>query len=176
MKTKKMAQGAMYLALYGALLLIDRTIGSPLGDILPVLSTALIVTFSDDIRDCFIIAMGLLLIGFLFGSFTCQIYTPIGTIVGMFIVYRRDPKLGKRILTEMMAVYFLLEIIVAYIVYPIFGITIKQQISATEEFFISFGLPTVLAQITFILTIGILAIIESYLTAALIQLIRTIKQ
>lgn len=140
-KTKKLTTGAMLLAIVGALMLIDRQLSFFFEELIIMLAPAIIVMYAAmyDVKDGLILSVSLLVIGFLLGSSYTYIYLPISVIVGVGYSIGLKKNLNKsKLMIIAMALFVLGEIIATFIITPILGISIADQIKATSETFSEF--------------------------------------
>jgi len=138
-QTKKMTQGAMMLAIVGALILIDRMSSYWFSELIVLIMPVVIIMYSgiNDIKDGLLLSVGLIIISFLLGNlqFTYLIYVPVGIITGIAYSMGMKHNLDKRTLMFIaIATYVIGEILATFIIYPLIGFPIKTMI---EEYRIS---------------------------------------
>lgn len=131
-KTKKLTQGAMMLAIIGALIAIDRMSAYWFSELLVLMMPAVIIMYSSmySMSDGFILSVGLLIISFLLGYFNLiyLVYVPIGIVTGLAYSYGVKKNLDKTSLMFIaMIVYVLGEIIATFIVSPLLGMPISTM-------------------------------------------------
>ena len=131
-KTKKLTQGAMLLAIIGALIAIDRMSAYWFSELLVLMMPAVIIIYSSmySLSDGFILSVGLLIISFLLGNFNLvyMVYVPIGIIVGLAYSYGVQRNLDKTSLMFIaMAVYVIGEIVAVFLISPLLGIPVSTM-------------------------------------------------
>ena len=138
-QTKKITQGAMMLAIFGALIIIDRMTTYLFSEFLILIVPAVIIMYScmHDLKDGMMISVGILIISFLLGNFQLVylIYVPIGIITGLLYAWGVKKGLDKRTLMFLaMFVFIAGELLATMVVYPLFGFPLMTMI---EEFKVS---------------------------------------
>ena len=133
-KTKKLTQGAMLLAIFGALILIDRMTAYWFSEFVVLVAPVIIIVYStmQSFKDGLVLSIGVLIIGFLLGNFQMLyvIYVPVGIITGLVYAYGVIKNKDKTTLLFMScATYIAGELLAAYIFYPMFGIPVSQFIT-----------------------------------------------
>lgn len=139
-KTKKITQGAMMLAILGALIGIDRLTAYWFTTFVVLIAPIIIIMYScmQSLKDGVLLSIGVIIISFILGNFefTYLIYIPVGVITGLGYAYGIKKGFDKRTLLFIScALYIVGEIIAAYVIYPILGFPITQMI---EELKLSF--------------------------------------
>ena len=135
-KTKKLTQGAMLLALAGALMLIDRQLSFMLETFLLLIYPVVIIVYSSmyDLKDGAVLSFGLLVIGFLFGSLTTHIYLPLAIILGIGYSYGVKKQFSKQQLLLVAVCLFILgEVLITFAIQPLLGLSIEQQLATLDE-------------------------------------------
>ncbi len=132
-QTKKLTQGAMMLAIIGALILIDRITAYWFTELITLMMPVVIIMYSamHSLRDGVMLSVGLLIISFLLGNFQMVylIYVPVGVLTGLIFSYGVKRNFDKRTLTLMaIATYVVGEIIATFVVYPLLGFPIATMI------------------------------------------------
>ena len=86
-KTKKLTQGAMLLAILGALILIDRMTAYWFTEFVVLIAPIIIIIYiaMQSFKDGILLSVGVIIISFLLGNFqtTYLIYIPVGVITGL---------------------------------------------------------------------------------------------
>ena len=133
-KTKKLTQGAMLLAIAGALILIDRITAFFFTELVVLIVPVIIIMYSamHSIKDGIFLSIGLAIIAFLLGNFntTYLIYVPVGIVTG--IVYSIGVTKGmdkKSIMFLAIITYALGEIIAMVVIYPLIGFPLQTMIA-----------------------------------------------
>ena len=136
-KTKKLTQGAMMLAIIGALIVIDRMTAYWFSELLVLMMPTVIVMYSSmySLNDGFILSVGLLIISFLLGNFNYiyLVYVPVGIVTGLAYSYGVKRNLDKTSLMFIaMAVYVIGEIIATFVISPLMGMPITTLIEEVK--------------------------------------------
>lgn len=137
-KTKRLTTGAMLLAIIGAFMIIDRQLSYIFTTYIVLLIPVVIAAYSTmyKLSDGLMLCIGLLAFTVLFGSLTTYIYMPISIIVGMVVSLAISKNMDRRKITLItIIVYILAEVLVAYIVKPIIGVSVVSQIDSYTEAF-----------------------------------------
>lgn len=179
-KTKKLTQGAMLLAIVGALMLIDRQLSFLFEDVIILAIPVVITIYSAmyTIKDGSILCVGLIALAILFGSLNTYMYMPIAIVVGLGVSYAVKKDMDRRRITAMaMLLYIIGEIFIIYAVSPLLGIDIASQVASITETLEEMNMMTAINETlsspgTFILIIFfvstvLLGMMEGYLTAIL---------
>ena len=137
-QTKKITQGAMMLAIMGALIIIDRMMGYFFDVFVVLIVPIIIILYScmNTLKDGAILSVGILIIAFLLGNFqiTYLIYVPVGIVTGLSYSYGVFKNSDKRTLLIIAIVTYVLgEIIAAFVVYPLLGFPISQMLAEYME-------------------------------------------
>ena len=132
-KTKKLTQGAMLLAILGALILIDRMIAYSFTEFVVLAVPVIIIMYSamQSFKDGLVLSVGVLIIAFLLGNFQMLyvIYTPVGVLTGLVYAYAMNKGLDQTTLLFLAcATYIVGEVIAAYVIYPLYGFPVAQLI------------------------------------------------
>lgn len=137
-QTKKLTQGAMMLAICGALILIDRMSAYWFSELIVLMMPVVIIMYSamHSIKDGAILSIGLAIISFLLGNFRFiyLIYVPVGILTGLAYSFGLSRNMDKRsLLFIAILTYVAGEIIATFIVYPLLGFPIAQMITEYRE-------------------------------------------
>lgn len=130
-QTKKLTQGAMMLAIVGALILIDRLTAYWFTEIVVLIIPIVLIMYSamHTLKDGLLLSVGLLIITLLLGNlqFTYLIFVPVGIATGLAYSYGVSKNKDKRTLTLIaICVYAIGELIATFIVYPLLGFPVSQ--------------------------------------------------
>ena len=132
-KTKKLTQGAMMLAILGALILIDRMTAYWFTELVVLIAPIIIIMYSvmQTFKDGLLLSIGVLIISFILGNFQTMylIYVPVGVLTGL--AYSLGVKKGmdkSSLLFIACVVYVVGEVIAAYVIYPLLGFPVAQMI------------------------------------------------
>ena len=135
-KTKKLTQGAMMLAIFGALILIDRMIAYAFTELVVLIAPIIIIMYSamQTFKDGLLLSVGVIIISFLLGNFQTLylIFIPVGVVTGLAYSYGLQKGLNKTSLLFIACITYIVgEVAAAYVVYPLLGFPVSQMI---EEF------------------------------------------
>ena len=135
-KTKKITQGAMMLAIVGALILLDRMTAFWFTELVVLVVPVVVIMYSamQSFKDGLLLSVGLIVIAFLLGNFytTYLIYVPVGIVTGLAYSFGIEKGLDKRMLLIIaIFVYTVGELLVSFVVYPMMGFPVASFI---EEF------------------------------------------
>ena len=133
-KTRKITQGAMMLAILGALILIDRLTAYWFSEFVVLIAPIVIIMYSNmqSFKDGIFLSIGIIIISFLLGNFQpiYLIYIPVGVVTGLVYSYGIKKKLDKGTLAFISCVTYIVgEVIASYIIYPLLGFPVSQMIS-----------------------------------------------
>ena len=137
--TKKLTTGAMLLAIIGALMLIDRQLSFMFETFIIMFMPVVIIIYSTmyDLKAGALLSFCLLVLTFVLGDPEYAfINVPIAVIVGMGYSVGVKKNLDKSKLMIIAMVLFIIgEIVVAFIVTPLLGFSIPQQIASIQEMY-----------------------------------------
>lgn len=139
-QTKKLTQGAMMLAIIGALILLDRMTAYWFTELIVLMMPVVIIMYATmhTLKDGVMLSVGLLIISFLLGNFrmTYLIYVPVGIFTGMVYSYFITKNKSRRFLMfSAMITYTIGELIASFVVYPLLGFPITQMANEYLEAF-----------------------------------------
>lgn len=169
----------MLLAIIGALMLLDRQFSYFFDVYIVMIIPVVIIIYSAmyDIKDGAILSVCLLILTFIIGSssFNYLCYVPLGIIVGLGYSFFLKKNYSKQVLLlASIVLYTIGEIIVAFVLMPIFGIDLAAQINQLKDAFISssstLGMDLSLIDLNVILPLAIvlstifMGILEGFLT------------
>lgn len=135
-KTQELTYGAMIVAIFGVLLLINRQTGGFLEGIFMFIFPIPMVAFSAKYgwKDSLPVFVCTVLLSFLFGTFTAIFYAIaesfIGMVYGSCIKVERDM---NRTLVLVVALSAIAELLCSVALASLFGIDINQDIMAMQE-------------------------------------------
>lgn len=137
-RTKTLTQGAMLLAIYGALVLIDRITTFWLTTFVVLIAPVVIIMYSamQSLKDGIFLSIGIIILSFLLGNFntTYLIYVPVGIVTGLTYSFGVSRNMDKRSLLLLAVITYLAgELLAYYIVYPMLGFPISQTIAEYKE-------------------------------------------
>ncbi|MBQ9425261.1 MAG: DUF2232 domain-containing protein [Erysipelotrichaceae bacterium] len=140
-QTKKLTQGAMMLAIVGALILIDRMTAYWFTEIIVLMMPVVIIMYAamHTFKDGVMLSVGLTIISFLLGNFRIiyLIYVPVGILTGLSYAWGIKRGMDKRrLLYTAIITYTIGELIATFIVYPLMGFPVSQMI---EEYRLAMG-------------------------------------
>lgn len=183
-KTRKLTQGAMLLAIIGAAMLIDRQLSFFFTEFILLLAPIVIIIYSCmyTVKDGAILSVCLMILTILFGSLSSYIYMPIGMIVGLGFGLGVNRNLDRRKLNYIAIILYIIgEVIATFIIYPLLGLNVAEQVSEIGTALNDAGLLTAVESLnlnisTFLITIYIAStiitgILEGYLTCLLSTLL-----
>ena len=124
----------MMLAIYGALVLIDRITAFWFTELVVLIAPIIVIIYScmQSFVDGIYLSIGVIIMSFLLGNFntTYLIYVPVGIITGLAYSFGITKNLDKRsLLLISVGVYTVCEIIAYYFIYPLIGFPVSQMIS-----------------------------------------------
>ena len=128
-----MTEGAMYLAIGGALMLLDRLLPGLLDVYVPIIIAliSILYTAKYDYKNGVVLGVCNLVITFLFGNIYLILFGTMASVCG--IIYGSLCKRGydKRILSLAAIIVFIVtEFVMTIFVLPIFGVSDMQEMSA----------------------------------------------
>lgn len=132
-KTKKITQGAMMLAILGALILIDRLTAYWFSEFVVLVAPIIIIMYSSmqSFKDGIFLSIGIIIISFILGNFQTLylIYIPVGVVTGLAYSFGIDKGLDKSTLAFIACVTYVVgEILASYVIYPILGFPVSTFI------------------------------------------------
>lgn len=132
-KTKKLTQGAMMLAILGALILIDRMTAYWFTEFVVLIAPIIIIMYSamQSLKDGMLLSIGVIIISFLLGNFQTVylIYIPVGVVTGLTYSFALNRGLDKSTLLFVACITYVVgEILASYVIYPLLGFPIAQMI------------------------------------------------
>lgn len=138
--TKKITQGAMLIAIIGALIEIDKLLSSMFSTLIVMMIPIVIIIYSAmySIKDALVFCVALLITGYIVGAgtpgFTYIVYIPSGIIVGIgySLVLRKTHERQKLFLTASI-LYVAVELLAFAIVLPLLGLSVSSQIVEMKE-------------------------------------------
>ena len=137
-KTKKLTQGAMMIAIIGALILLDRLLANWFDTIIVLLAPVVIIMYSAMYtpKDGLFVSLGILFVTFLFGNtdMIYMIFIPVGVVNAMAYSIAISKNASRRtVLLVSIISYVFGEIIATFVIYPILGISLISQITQMKE-------------------------------------------
>lgn len=137
-KTKKLTQGAMMIAIVGALILLDRLLANWFDTIIVLLAPVVIIMYSAMYtpKDGFFVSLGILFVAFLFGNtdLIYMIFIPVGVVNAMAYSIAVSKNASRRtVLLVSIISYVFGEIIATFVIYPLMGIPLLTQIAEMKE-------------------------------------------
>ena len=150
-RTKKLTQGAMLLAIVGALMVIDRQLSFVFENFIFMAAPVVVIIYAVmySIRDGAVLCFGLLVIGVLFGSTAAYLYMPLAAIVGLGFAYGVKKDMNRRsLLIIAVALYVIGEVAITFAFMPLLGIDVATQISETSVLFEGDGVKEALSLIS----------------------------
>lgn len=132
-KTKKLTQGAMMLAILGALIVIDRLTAFWFSEFVVLVAPLIIIMYSamQSFKDGLLLSIGIIIISFLLGNFQTMylIYIPVGVVTGLVYSYLLLKGFDKNtLLFSAIVTYAIGEILASYVIYPLLGFPVASMI------------------------------------------------
>lgn len=132
-QTKRLTQGAMMLAIVGALILIDRMTAYWFTEFVVLIMPIVIIMYATmhSFKDGAMLSVGLLIISFLLGNFqfTYLIYVPVGILTGLSYAFGIRRGMDKRrLLMIAIITYVFGELVATFVIYPLLGFPIAQML------------------------------------------------
>ncbi len=171
--TKNITQGAMFLALFGATLLINRGLSFIFDQYVALLSALIIIIYIArfGMKYGMMLSFGVMIIAFLFGGTYVTMYTPLSIVAGLVYGYGvcHDFDTKKNLLMTII-VFVLGEFIITALLLPIMGYgDFEEILMMAEEMFKTFGVkaPAMtirkVAKLSYGLSILLIGILEGVL-------------
>ena len=137
--TKKLTTGAMLLAIIGALMLIDRQLSYMFEIFIIMMMPVVIIIYSTmyDIREGAILSVCILILTFILGNpGYAFVNVPIAVIVGLGYSFGIKKNLSqKKLMIIAMLLFLIGEVVSAFIVSPLLGLSIADQISSIQTMY-----------------------------------------
>lgn len=170
-KSLQLAIGAMFVAIVGALLVLDQYVGHLFADITPIVIAAMIIYYSVKIslKKSFMLSTCILFIGMITGNLTTYIYVPVGILVGTLtsLAYVRSE--SNKSMPVMFISYCLAELMVCVVIMPLMGVSLSQQVTGSYQILQNLNMPFAyeISIISLGLTAILIGLIESMATMSL---------
>lgn len=139
-QTKKITQGAMMLAITGALIVIDRMMAYAFSTLIILAMPVIVIMYSSmhTFKDGLMISAGLLIIAFLLGNLDLlyMIFVPVSLFTG--ILYAWGIKRGwnkRRLLINAVISYIIGEVLASFVIYPLLGFPVSQYLAEMKAMF-----------------------------------------
>ena len=169
LKTKRLTEGAMYLAIIGAMMLINQMYSTLFDVYIPVVASVIVILYTCKytIRDGIVLSICALVITFLFGTLYTYIYNFIAIITGL--IYGHLAKIGtdKRLLMGSAIILFIIgEFIATIMIFPILGLdSLEVSFEMIRDIgrFYNLALPDNLVGIMYIFGVVFLGTLEGIL-------------
>lgn len=141
-KTRKLTQGAMFIAIVGAMMLLDTRIGFFLSPIVVILSGVVIIMYSTmyTIKDGFILTVALGVIMFIYGIYDPELSAvlyPAAAITGLLYSYGLKRSWDKtKLLIVSMVVFAIGELLSMLVITPLLlNMTVAEQMAQLQASF-----------------------------------------
>jgi len=126
------------IAIVGALILLDRLVGNWFDTIVVLMAPIVIIMYSAiySFKDSILVAIGVLVVTFIFGNtdYVYLIYMPVGVLTGIAYAYALSKNVDRRTLMFIsIIVYTIGEFAATFIIYPLLGLPIVQQLAEMKE-------------------------------------------
>lgn len=166
-KTKQITEGAMMLAITGALIMIDRYFSFFFEDIILLLIPIELVIYFEKYgkKSCYVFALTFLVL-LLFGNLTTYLYLPVGIIVGLGICSVLNKRTEDILITTIL-LFCVSEVVISLFLMPLLGISIESQFDGN---FTRWTLSTFIFMVVFI------GFLESWLTLIIWRKIATVSK
>ena len=142
--TKKIVQAAMFIAIIGALLIINREFAFIFDYLVNILVSVVIVAYvvQFDFKSGVMMSVGMMVVTLLFGSFYSYLYMPLSIIAGLTYAYVLDKQDSYPLaILWTVLVYVFGETILSCLVLPLMGFgDFNEFFMAIKEMFDSIGL------------------------------------
>lgn len=174
-KTQNLTLGAMFLAIIGAFVLLNMSLGSIIADTLPFMVVPMLVYYkykTSKIETLFL-SIGMLAISLVSGNIFTIIQIVLAIIVGNIVNLVPIQK-PKRLFIIMTLAYALGEVLIAFVISPILGISLIEQTRHYTEIFQNISYSFIIALFT--TSVLAVAIIESTISFVLIAKLLSIKK
>lgn len=121
------------LAIFGALILIDRVTAYLFTYLVVLIAPVIIIMYScmQSFRDSLFLSIGILILTFILGNvqMTYLIFIPVGVVTGLIYAYAVKKGCDKSVLILLACItYAVGELLASYVVYPLFGFPVQQLI------------------------------------------------
>lgn len=132
--TKKITQGAMMIAILGALILIDRMTSFLFTELIVLMIPIAVILYSamNTFKDSLYVSAGIIIISFILGNFysTYLIYCPVGILTGIVYSYGLSKNKDRRtLMLSAIVTYVIGELLAYYIIYPLLGFPVASMIN-----------------------------------------------
>ena len=139
-KTRKIVEGAILLAILGALMFMDIRLAGMLSTFITFILPVIIIIYTSryDFKDGIIFGITILLFCFVSGFLAFNpetiIYYPIGIIVGLGYSYGVKRNFNKRSLLLIAITLFIIgEILATFLFMPLFGLNLTEILKSTKD-------------------------------------------
>lgn len=181
-KTKKLTQGAMLIAIIGALMIIDRQLSFIFSIYILLIIPVVIAIYGVmyELKDAITMSVCLLVIGVLFGTLSTYIYMPISIIVGILVCLAIKKGMDRRRVNIIASItYVIAEVLVAFVIFPLFGVSVSSQLDSMQTVYdamvnmvgtsatVTFSNVSSLLAVVFIVATILTGVLEGYLTGIL---------
>ena len=170
---RKISEGAMFLAIVGAALLINRGLSFILDQYVSIISSLVLIVYIKrfSFKDGLMMAFGIFFLSFMFGGTYVLLYAPLSILAGLVYGYGIERGFdSKRILFTLVILYTIGEFALTFIFLPMFGFGDLNEMTAVISemlgyYNISLSGETLLkfTKISYAIATFLLAIIEAIL-------------
>ena len=139
LKTRRLTEGAMYLAIIGAMMLANRMLSAFFDVYIPVVVGLIVILYTTkfSLRDGLVLAVGAFVLTFLFGTLYTYIYNVIAIFTGLIYGYFAKKGTDRRLLIGAATLPFIIgEYIITIIILPVLGL---DSLEETYEMIIEIG-------------------------------------
>lgn len=141
---KKITQGAMFLAIFGATLLINRELSFIFDQLVALISSLIIIIYITkfSMKDGIILSFCILIMAFFFGGIYVFVYTPLSIIAGLAYGLALKKNLERKtILFIIIVIYTIGEFILTLGILPLLGFgDLNEYVEITRKMFEMYGI------------------------------------
>lgn len=143
-KTRSITQGAMYLAIFGAALLINRGLSFLLDPYIAIITSVMIIMYmaQHGFKNACVLSFCMTVISGLFGGTYVLVYTPLSILAGLVYGYgvMKDYD-TRKCLFYTIVVYIVGEFLLSLVILPLLGYgDFEEMFVMMEELFKNLGL------------------------------------
>ncbi len=130
LKIHRLTEGAMYLAIAGAVMLVNRLLSSIFDVYVPIIVAVIIILYTTKytIKDGLILGVGTFILTFLFDTLYTLIYNVVAIFTGLIYGHFARKGTDKRLLMGTAILPFVIgEFIITIIILPVLGIETLEE-------------------------------------------------
>ncbi|MBR2809605.1 MAG: DUF2232 domain-containing protein [Erysipelotrichaceae bacterium] len=132
----KITEGAIIIAINDALMFLDRQFANMFSTLLMMVEAISILIYIIRNGNKYIsgLIIGILFLSFLFGDIYSNVYAPLGIVEGIIVSRIYTKKADRRkVMIEAILIAVVYEIIAAFIIFPIMGYPVMDELMAVKE-------------------------------------------